>query len=204
MSPRPYQLGLRGASVSKTRGRVLSAARELFVEGGFYSASVDEIARRADVARATIYHQFGSKLGVLEAVIADFEVRARLGDLMRVVEWSRPPELVRSVITAGCAYWATDPALVRTVIGVASMQREVQELVSQHDDGRRRILERVVERLVEAGVVGKGAPVAHALNALWVLTSFDVYDLLTRGRGFPCADAADTLARIAESGLGIG
>ncbi len=52
----------------------------MFVEDGFYSATVDEIARRADVARATVYHQFRSKVGVLEAVISDFEQRAGLGE----------------------------------------------------------------------------------------------------------------------------
>ncbi len=202
MTPRRYQLGLRATSVSETRARVVSAARQLFVEDGFYRASMDDIARRADVARATIYHQFRSKLGVLEAVITDFEERAGLGELMVVVEESPPRKLVRAVITSGCAYWATDPTLVRKVLGVASMQPEVQDLVSQHDAGRMRILRRVVDRLMEGGVLGERSAGENAVNVLWVVTSFDAYDLLTRGRGLEHAQAAEALVEMAEAQLG--
>jgi AcrR family transcriptional regulator len=204
VSPRPYRLGLRADAVSETRGRVIAAARELFIEGGFYRASMDQIAQRADVARATIYHQFKSKLGVLEAVISDFEERAGLGPLLAVVEAAPPPALVRAVITAGCAYRATEPTLVRKVIGVASMQPEVQEIVDQHDAGRLRVLERVVDRLVDGGVLSERCSVDQAVNVLWLITSFDAYDLLTRGRRLPRAEAAETLVQMAESQLRVG
>ena len=201
MSPRPYQLGARAAAVAETRGRVIAAARELFVEGSFYRASMEEIARRADVARATVYHQFGSKLGVFEAVISDFEDRAGLSALVTVIESAPPRGLVRAVVTAGCGYWATDPALTRTLIGLASMQPEVQELVDRHDAGRLRLLRRVVDRLVEAGQLTDGCSVERAVDVLWVVTSFDAYDLLARGRRLEQAEAAETLARLAEDQL---
>jgi AcrR family transcriptional regulator len=201
VSPRPYQLGARAAAVAETRGRVIAAARELFVEGSFYRASMEEIARRADVARATVYHQFGSKLGVFEAVISDFEDRAGLSALVTVIESAPPRGLVRAVVTAGCGYWATDPALTRTLIGLASMQPEVQELVDRHDAGRLRLLRRVVDRLVEAGQLSDGYSVERAVDVLWVVTSFDAYDLLARGRRLEQAEAAETLARLAEDQL---
>ena len=61
----------------------------MFAGTGFHRASLDEIARRADVARATVYHQFGSKLGVLGAVVEDFERRAGLAALAELVETGR-------------------------------------------------------------------------------------------------------------------
>ena len=204
MSPRPYQLRARAVAVSETRRRVVAAARELFVEGGFYRASMEEIARRADVARATIYHQFRSKLGVLEAVVTDFEDRAGLARLVTIVETARPSALVGAVISEGCVYWATDPTLVRKVIGLATMEPEVRELTDRHDAGRLAVLKRVVERLLEAGVLGDGCSPEHAVNVLWVVTSFEAYDLLSRGRGLPQADVADTLVHLAEGQLLLG
>ena len=62
MSPRPYQLGQRQAASEQTRSRVLQAARKLLMESTSFSGfSIEAVARRADVARMTIYHQFGSK-----------------------------------------------------------------------------------------------------------------------------------------------
>ncbi len=46
--------------------------------------------------------------------------------------------------------------------------------------------------------------VEQAVDVLWLVTSFDAYDLLTRGRGLPHAAAADTLAEIAQSAMGLG
>src|SRR5215471_3366381 len=69
MSPRPYRLGQRQAATEQTRARILTAARELLLTSDAFSGfSIDAVARRADVARMTIYHQFGSKIGLLEAM----------------------------------------------------------------------------------------------------------------------------------------
>ncbi len=69
MSPRPYRLGQRQMITEQTRTRILAAARELLMESsGFSSFSLDAVARQADVARMTVYHQFGSKIGLLEAL----------------------------------------------------------------------------------------------------------------------------------------
>src|SRR5450755_1962270 len=69
MSPRPYQLGKRQDQIHESRRRVIDAARSLLGEAGSYRAfTVDAVATKADVAKATIYYQFESKTGVLEAV----------------------------------------------------------------------------------------------------------------------------------------
>src|SRR6266496_2704183 len=75
LSPRPYRIGKRAAGVAETRSRVVAAARAVFAEDGFHRAAMEEVARRADVARATVYYQFGSKLGLVEAVLDDIERR---------------------------------------------------------------------------------------------------------------------------------
>jgi len=50
------------------RERILRAASEEFGQNGFEKARVDKIAVRAGVAEGTVYHQFGSKRALLEAV----------------------------------------------------------------------------------------------------------------------------------------
>jgi AcrR family transcriptional regulator len=48
------------------RDRVLAAAVELFVEHGYDNTTMDEIAERADVARATVFNHFERKSVILD------------------------------------------------------------------------------------------------------------------------------------------
>jgi AcrR family transcriptional regulator len=194
VSPRPYRLGARTAAVASTRDNVVAAARALFADAGFHRVSLDEIARRADVARATVYHQFGSKLGVLAAVVEDYERRAGLAALAALVETAPPERLVRDVVTAGCDYWATDPALARSIIAFAVTDPAAADLLAGHDAGRLGLLTALVRRL-------PGPIPAGFLDTLWLLTGFAAYDELTRGRGLSTPAAAALLADLAERAL---
>src|ERR1700733_13191896 len=69
MSPRQYQLGKRQEQIDESRRRVIDAARSLLTDADSYrSFTVEAVAKRADVAKATVYYQFGSKTGLLEAI----------------------------------------------------------------------------------------------------------------------------------------
>ena len=76
MSPRPYRLGKRKEAVDETRDRILAAAQEILKGDGYMEFTVDTVAGEADVSRATVYYQFGSKAGLLEALFDDLAVRA--------------------------------------------------------------------------------------------------------------------------------
>ena len=82
MAPRPYNLGQRQASAEETRRRIVAAARDLLAdESGPPGFTVDTVARRAGVARMTVYHQFRSKRGVLEALFDDLANRGLMPHL---------------------------------------------------------------------------------------------------------------------------
>ena len=71
---------------AENRERVLRAAAEAFLRRG-YHASVDDIARRAGVAKQTVYHHFPSKDRLFEAAACDLakhvlvELEADAGDV---------------------------------------------------------------------------------------------------------------------------
>ena len=69
MSPRPYNLGKRRIPIDQGLGGSPTAARWLLAGTASYTGfTLDAVARQADVARATVYYQFGSKACLLEAV----------------------------------------------------------------------------------------------------------------------------------------
>lgn len=51
--------------------RVLTAARELFTERGFEGVSIRDVASRARVSKANVFHHFGNKANLYEAVLQD-------------------------------------------------------------------------------------------------------------------------------------
>ncbi len=51
------------------REQVIEAGARLFLEQGYGAASMDEVARRAQVSKATIYSYFASKQALFEAII---------------------------------------------------------------------------------------------------------------------------------------
>ena len=53
------------------RDELLSVALKLFAEEGYESVGVQKIADSADVKKPTLYHYFGSKEGVLDAILAE-------------------------------------------------------------------------------------------------------------------------------------
>src|SRR3989449_11275130 len=104
MSPRPYRLGRRQPAAQRTRARVLRAARELLTaRTGAEPFSVDALARRAGVARMTVYHQCGSRRGLLEAIFDSFAAGAEPpAHLPAAFQRPEPPES-RAARVAACA-----------------------------------------------------------------------------------------------------
>ena len=57
----------------ETRDRIIGAVRDLLAEGAFHESTVDEVASRAGVSRATLYQHFGTRLGLVDAMCEAFD-----------------------------------------------------------------------------------------------------------------------------------
>lgn len=62
----PAPLGRRARKLQLSRDRLYESALSLFLESGFDATTVDQIAERADVARATVFNHFPQKMAFLE------------------------------------------------------------------------------------------------------------------------------------------
>lgn len=65
--------------LTKRRGAIVAAARELFVERGFEKTSLADVVALAGGSLATLYKLFGNKAGLLTAVVLE---RAQSGEAM--------------------------------------------------------------------------------------------------------------------------
>jgi AcrR family transcriptional regulator len=73
---RTYRMTARAEAAQATAGRILDAVEEVFWERPSDQISLDEVARRADVAKQTVLRRFGTKAALLEAATARAMQRA--------------------------------------------------------------------------------------------------------------------------------
>ena len=71
-----------------TRARILAAAAELFAANGFAGTRIDAVAARSQANKRMIYHYFGGKEALFEAV---------LGKCLAEPPWTGEPGLSRDV-----------------------------------------------------------------------------------------------------------
>lgn len=176
--PRSYRLGKREAAVRATRDRVVAAARALIVESGFERASLEDIARRADVNRTTLYHQFGSKRGLLDAVLTDALHRAGLADVAAAVQQTDARDALHASLQAATRLWAAEQDIFRRIMGLAAVDPEIHEVVARRDAERLGAQQSLATRLAEQGYLRPGYPVERTYTVLCLLSGFATFDAL--------------------------
>jgi len=78
----------RKEMVAETRAKLVSAARQAFGTVGYAEASMDDFTAAAGLTRGALYHHFGDKKGLLQAVIA--EIDGEMAERVREVAEKAP------------------------------------------------------------------------------------------------------------------
>jgi AcrR family transcriptional regulator len=199
MSPRPYRLGKREEVIDQSRRRILDATRELLRGATAYPGlTVDAVARRADVARATVYYQFGSKTGLLEAVCDDLAEAGGMAELARVFTNPAPEAAIDGFITAFAGFWAADRIVMRRLRALAALDPDVGMVIATRDQRRREGLVVLADRLPAS----TGAAAEQMVQMLYALTSFETFDTVA-GPDRDLADALPIVTRLARAALSI-
>jgi AcrR family transcriptional regulator len=203
MSPRPYKLGKRQAAAAETRHRIVTAARELLATADDPAAfTIDAVARHANVSRMTIYYQFTSRAGLLEALFDDLASRARIAEGLAAA-FQAPDGLAAldALIGAFARFWTTDRLVMRRLHGLAALDPEVARGKQARDERRRQAVQVLLTRLQpESGQ--PAAAFAETAAVLHMLTSFEAFDALA-GSGQTPEAVAPTVQRLARAALGL-
>ena len=199
MSPRPYNLGQRRGPIDRGRQQILDAARRLLAGSESYTAfTVDAVARQADVARATVYYQFGSKAGLLEAVCDALAEAGQMSELAAAFTEPDPREGLRRFIGCFGQFWSADRAAMRRLRALAALDPDVGAVVSARDRRRQEGLTVLAGRLAGASVLA--ADPGHAVRVLFMLTSFETFDALA-GPDQDLTAVVPDIVRLAETAL---
>lgn len=187
---RPYRSPLRAEQARLTRDRILEAAEELFLAEGYGTTTIAQVARRAGVAADTVYATFGSKRGILKALM-DARVA---GDTEQVPLLGRPGvqatsaeadrgRRIQLVADGIAAIHERARRIDDMMLSAAGSDPEIASLRS--DIQQRQRLEGMRYALTAIRGADPIRPQVHgdeAADILWALTGPDLHRLLREQR----------------------
>jgi AcrR family transcriptional regulator len=205
MSPRPYQLGQRKEAVDQNRARIIEAARALLsADEGVTRFTIDAVARQADVARMTVYYQFGSRAGLLEALCDVLADEGGIEHLREVFMGAGPDLMLRRLIDVFCAFWASNRIVMRRLHGMAAIDPEFAQVMDARHARRRKAVTAVVGRLHEADIAPSSSFSSDAfIDLLVMLTSFHTFESLA-GSSRTTEEVAGMIVEFARLALNPG
>lgn len=176
--------GLRPSGVERRRRQVIAAVRERLVGAGYEALSLAGVAADAGITRVTIYRQFGSKLGLLQAVAEDLTLRGRAAErLDAAVAIPDAPTAFRTMISELCRFWNTDPPLFRRLLSLAEVDPEARTVIETRDQSRHEGIRALVGRLAGEGRLRAPFGPAEASSVIIGVTSFATCDQMSRALG---------------------
>jgi AcrR family transcriptional regulator len=180
MPRRVYVSSVRAAAAAEKRDRVVEAAASVLREDASIAGfSLDTVARAAGVTRLTVYNQFGSRRGLLEAVFDDIARKGGLTAIADAMAMADPYAALDRLIEIFCAFWNRDPAIGRLHEAMATDPEFAQALI-ERNERRRKAVKDLIGRMA-----GKAAPRRARQNAgdiIFALTSYAMFAMLRPGR----------------------
>ena len=167
---KPAKRSPQAAARDAFRDSVRKAAERVFVNKGFSSLKMTDIAAEAGVGVGTIYNYFADKQAVFEAI---FEARTQEFDalLERAVAGKSALAQLEALVRGSLEYLEENGALValfqeRGAVGELDIERLAGKRMAQGYERYLSLLETAVTAAVEAGELRSDIPISALVAAL--------------------------------------
>jgi len=197
---RTYNLKKRAHASKETRLRILKAARTLLSRAGYHNVSLDQIAAEAAISRQTVYVQFGSKRGVLQALAEHIELESYGVDMLEGVRnLHNPVGTILDGIYEQIAFFERNADLLRTFYAQAAHDPDFRAVWQDRLQRRWDAIYIVIKKIAEEGRLAEGWGLEEASDWVWSLTNFRWYDDLVIERGWTPQQLAQRLRATLET-----
>lgn len=181
---RSYNSASRKAKATETKARILSTAKELFMERGYEKVSIEELAKSSDVAASTIYALFKSKRGLLKALLDSAYPQEAFQKLVtQAAKEVDPSKRLRISAKIAREMYDAEKEFMDLFQGAALLSPELKEIEKQREERR-------YQRQKEFGKL-----TGQKLDVAWAFTGRDLYRLLVIERGWSSDEYEEWLGR---------
>jgi AcrR family transcriptional regulator len=182
MCPRRYDMARRQEATDATRAKILEATRSIIGgKGDLKGFSMEAVAKRAGVARMTVYYQFHSREELMEALADHLAQRGGMQRMREVFTESDPEKSLRRLVEVFVGFWATDRITLRRLRAMGIVSPSQDNAALERDAWRREAVQNVLGRFGKRVGSAKVGGAEGLVALLTALTSFETFDGL-------CAD----------------
>src|SRR3954464_4733371 len=161
---RSYRSRSRATPAHHTREGILPEGREALAEGRFHESTVEQVAERAGVSRATVYQHFRSRIDLVDAISETFDANPALIELRRAIALPDPQAALVRTIALAMRFWESEDGILAGMYGVVAIDPAARDLVSRQRTDRRGEMRRLARRLHATGAVPPGTSTVRALD----------------------------------------
>ena len=165
--------------------------------------SIDAVAAQAGVARMTVYYQFASKAGLLEALFDQLGGRHFQTELPRVMSQDEPLEALADLIQVFLTFWSSERLVTRRIRGMAALDSDFEESLRGRDERRRLLLRTVLARVAQKYGKPSGETFDQSVDLLYGLTSFAMFDSMAGDDG-KAEEVTPLVQRLARLAIDLG
>jgi AcrR family transcriptional regulator len=194
----PYRSRHSEERSAATRRRILGAVRDLLAEQAFHDSTMEDVAERAGVSRATLYLYFRSRLELVDAMCDLMAENPALIELRDQVDLPDPEHALAETVAHAVRFWATEDPVISQLYGVVAVDPAAQAFVDRQHADRRGEMERLARNLRRSGRLRAGISEKRALHVLLLATSYESYREL-HAAGLSEREASRLLADSAKS-----
>ena len=187
---RKYQSRARATAAAATRAEIRAAAARLFVEKGYATTTMREIAEEAKVSDRTVYAVFPTKVALLNEAIGvaivgdDRPVPVAERDDFRVAVNERDGRRALELFVNGASeVFERAGALMIAGYEAAGADAELRQAAKAGEEARAVDFAVVVNTLAEHGALRKDVGLEQATDILLALVSPQVHQMLRHHRG---------------------
>jgi AcrR family transcriptional regulator len=177
---RRYHAPRRAAQAAETRKRILDAVRARLAPDTWRSTTMAAIAADAGVSVQTVFAVFGSKAGILNALLDDLEETAgsaALAGTLRAA--SGPHEQLQRVVAFNRRLFEIGADLLDVAEGSRAADAEIAAHVAEGHRRRREAQRPLVASWAAEGALRPGLGDVEAGDLLWAMTSPELFRLLS-------------------------
>jgi len=184
---RPYHSPAREQAAQRSRDAVIAAAHSVFIERGYASATIEEIARRAGVSRPTVF-----AVGTKPELLALARLRAIAGDqpinndqrFQELLHTPDPNELLRRFASFTADIARRLGPLAAVLEQAAPADPDLTELLHRSQRDLHNCARAVAGTIAAAGALPVHLSVTRAADIIWLLIQPAQYQHLVGRRGW--------------------